>query len=331
MNDKFLVTFVLFAYNQEKFIREAIEGALSQTYSPLEIILSDDCSTDSTFQIMNDMASAYSGSHSVRVRACAKNRGWAEHINEVMAEVRGEFIVMAAGDDISKPIRVERLVQERLRNGSRFMCIYSGVSTMNRDGIIIQENYFDHNRSGDNLLDFVRYPYSLGPSYAFDSVVFRYFGPLLTDLRYEDFIFPFRTLLLGGKVSLIKESLVFYRINVGHLCDEVGLSPSALFLLRFRRKEIVFLQMLKDLQKKSTDKLCQSLVEKNLSIVQNRILLFSNDKFHAFLVSLNILTHDPRGLILILRQFAAIKYPKLSHQYRRYKQLIKNLLTNPVV
>lgn len=39
-----LVTFALFAYNQEKFIREAVEGAFAQTYESLEIILSDDCS-----------------------------------------------------------------------------------------------------------------------------------------------------------------------------------------------------------------------------------------------------------------------------------------------
>ena len=40
-----LVTFALFAYNQERYVREAVEGAFAQTYQPLEIILSDDCSS----------------------------------------------------------------------------------------------------------------------------------------------------------------------------------------------------------------------------------------------------------------------------------------------
>ncbi len=44
-----LVTFALFAYNQEQYIREAVEGAFSQTYEPLEIILSDDCSSATRF------------------------------------------------------------------------------------------------------------------------------------------------------------------------------------------------------------------------------------------------------------------------------------------
>ena len=60
-----LVTFALFAYNQEKYIREAIEGAFSQTYEPLEIILSDDCSRDDTHRIMCEMAAGYRGHHRV--------------------------------------------------------------------------------------------------------------------------------------------------------------------------------------------------------------------------------------------------------------------------
>lgn len=51
VTDQPLVTFALFAYNQEQYIREAVEGAFSQTYKPLEIILSDDCSRDRTFEI----------------------------------------------------------------------------------------------------------------------------------------------------------------------------------------------------------------------------------------------------------------------------------------
>ena len=47
-----LVTFALFTYNQERYVREAVEGVLAQTYEPLEIIISDDCSTDMTFSII---------------------------------------------------------------------------------------------------------------------------------------------------------------------------------------------------------------------------------------------------------------------------------------
>ena len=54
VTDRPLVTFALFAYNQEEFIREAVEGAFAQTYEPLEIILSDDCSSDRTYEIIQE-------------------------------------------------------------------------------------------------------------------------------------------------------------------------------------------------------------------------------------------------------------------------------------
>ena len=65
-NEKPLVTFPLFAFNQEQYIREAIEGAFAQTYEPLEISLSDDVSSDDTFEIKVQMANEYSGVHSVK-------------------------------------------------------------------------------------------------------------------------------------------------------------------------------------------------------------------------------------------------------------------------
>ena len=65
LGERPLICFGLLAYNQEPFIREAVEGALAQTYAPLEIILSDDCSTDRTFEIMQETVAAYRGPHKV--------------------------------------------------------------------------------------------------------------------------------------------------------------------------------------------------------------------------------------------------------------------------
>ena len=68
LKERPLVTFALFAYNQEKYIHEAVEGALAQTYEPLEIILSDDSSTDRTFEVMSELAKKYNGKNKVIVR-----------------------------------------------------------------------------------------------------------------------------------------------------------------------------------------------------------------------------------------------------------------------
>ena len=105
-----LITFALFAYNQEQFIEEAVQGALSQTYSPLETILSDDCSSDRTFEIMSRTADEYQGPHTIILNRNEPNLGLVPHVNKVIMELsHGELIVMAAGDDISLSERTETL------------------------------------------------------------------------------------------------------------------------------------------------------------------------------------------------------------------------------
>jgi len=102
-----LVTFAVIAYKQERFVREAVEGAFAQTYRPLEIILSDDCSPDRTFEIMQEMAAAYDGPHRVRLNRNERNLGLASHFNNILSAASGEILVISAGDDISGPSRVE--------------------------------------------------------------------------------------------------------------------------------------------------------------------------------------------------------------------------------
>lgn len=70
-----LVSYVLTAYNVEEFIEESVKCAFSQTYENLEIILSDDCSTDNTFNIMKKMADEYDGPHKIVLNRNEKNLG----------------------------------------------------------------------------------------------------------------------------------------------------------------------------------------------------------------------------------------------------------------
>lgn len=109
--DRPLVTFALFAYNQEKYIREAVEGAFSQTYSPLEIILSDDGSRDRTFEIIEEMARGYRGPHKILTRQNAENSGIFQHFISVLKIAKGAITVVAAGDDTSLPQRTSEIVK----------------------------------------------------------------------------------------------------------------------------------------------------------------------------------------------------------------------------
>lgn len=101
------MTFVLVSYNQSRYIEAALESAFSQTYNPLQIIVSDDCSTDGTFEIIESMAADYSGNHELVVRQTIKNLGVIRNVFETCRMASGEIVVIAAGDDVSYSDRCE--------------------------------------------------------------------------------------------------------------------------------------------------------------------------------------------------------------------------------
>jgi len=209
-----LVTFALFAYNQEQFIAEAVQGAFSQTYSPLEIILSDDCSTDKTFEIMQVMAARYQGSHTIVLNHNKTNLGLIRHINRVMEMVKGELIVGAAGDDVSLPHRTERIYAEYIASRYQVCSLFSNAIWIDENGNSL--GLLRRRPVSESQLSPYQYAARKDPalvhgcSHAWHRKVFDVFGPLSSDVGAEDLVIPFRSALLGG-ICYLDAPLVLYR------------------------------------------------------------------------------------------------------------------------
>lgn len=215
-DDRPLVTFALFAYNQEKYIREAVEGAFSQTYSPLEIILSDDCSSDRTFQIMKEMAREYNGPHRVSLVKRSNNLGLAVHVNEVFAEAAGKYIVVAAGDDISIPERTSMSVEAL--QARTVLLAHSAVDYIDQDGQAVKSGIHKDPPLfwGDfDLLDAARSKaLYIGATGAICRSLYKTYGPMEYRHAWEDLVLGFRA-ALSGSTQLIDRPLVKYRLAGG--------------------------------------------------------------------------------------------------------------------
>src|SRR5437879_13915559 len=83
VSEKPLLTLGVIAYNQEEFIENAVLGAFAQTYTPVEIILSDDCSSDGTFDVLQTMVAAYTGPHRIIMNRTECNRGVGGYVNRL--------------------------------------------------------------------------------------------------------------------------------------------------------------------------------------------------------------------------------------------------------
>jgi hypothetical protein len=101
------ISVVMSVYNGEKFLIEAIDSILGQTFADFEFIIIDDGSTDSTSKILSDYAK-----RDERVRVFAQeNRGRAESLNCGIDRARAPLIARMDADDISLPHRLEQQLE----------------------------------------------------------------------------------------------------------------------------------------------------------------------------------------------------------------------------
>jgi glycosyltransferase involved in cell wall biosynthesis len=220
-SSKPLLTFALAALNQERFIREAVEAAFAQTYSPLEIILSDDCSEDKTFELMCEMAKAYRGPHRIVLNRNPVRRSIGGHINRIMEVSQGELILAAAGDDISLPQRAQATYEAWDSSGRKATSIHSKIFQIDEDGNSIDEVFKTGCGDGARLVEQkaqpMQYVQTLEPlifgcAHAFSRKLYNVFGNLPDEVIHEDNALGFRS-ILAGQLLFINEPLVKYRIH----------------------------------------------------------------------------------------------------------------------
>lgn len=342
-----LLTFALFAYNQERFIAEAVQGALSQTYTPLEIILSDDCSTDRTFEIMQELAAEYKGPNRVIVRRNGRNLGLIGHINRVMELVQGEVIVAAAGDDISLPNRVERICQEYLANKRKAYSIFSNAIWIDEKGqkmnLLRKKAIDSKDLEIENYASRITPGFINGATHAWGREIFDFFGSLAEDIGAEDTVIPFRSTLLG-KIRYIHEPLVLYRRDADRLrSSSNGFFNYGKFRNNWNRQKRQHLAMyqcrLRDIERYSQCKYgkptdlyrrvmiitkshideLKNLVEISQSNLQEIVLLLSRQKrinsLFALLRTIMITTLSPLINFLVLLAYFQYQnlYQKITH------------------
>jgi len=114
-----LVTVILPCYNAALYVEEAVRSIMYQTYSNLEILLLDDCSTDGTSAILLSLAKE---DKRIRIIRNEQNLRLVKTLNKGIDEAKGEFIARMDADDISLPERIEKQVEFMLLHPEVDLC-----------------------------------------------------------------------------------------------------------------------------------------------------------------------------------------------------------------
>ncbi len=208
------VTFAVIAYKQAELVEDAIASAFAQSYPNLQILLSDDCSPDQTFDLMRAAAAAYKGPHQVTLNRNLRNLHIGGHVSTVNRLAEGELVVVAAGDDVSDPERTAKLVEAWLSGGKRAGVLHSACYRLHGNSKARHGNpTLGHLASAE--LAARHAALVIGATEAWDKSMFDHFGDFREGLVHEDHALPFRSLLLGRPVTYVDEPLVSYRQGTG--------------------------------------------------------------------------------------------------------------------
>jgi len=102
------VTIIITIYNKKKTIIESIKSIINQTYNNIELILVDDCSTDTSYDIVQEFIKKNNNYIPIKLLKTLKNSGCYVARNLAIKESSGDFISFQDGDDISLTTRIEK-------------------------------------------------------------------------------------------------------------------------------------------------------------------------------------------------------------------------------
>jgi glycosyltransferase involved in cell wall biosynthesis len=148
-----LVSVVVASYNHAEYLRRRMDSLLSQTYQDIEILVIDDCSPDSSMEVLRE----YEGRAKVRLIAREKNGGWVTVSNQGIDLTSGEYVLFANCDDECEPQMIERLVDGMKAHVSAgiVFCRSRMIDSDGRklsDDFVIRERHFRDRCAKDTLL-----------------------------------------------------------------------------------------------------------------------------------------------------------------------------------
>lgn len=136
--EKPLVSVVMAVHNAEDFIEETLKSIQNQTYENLEIILSDDCSTDNTVKLLNGYAEKDSR---IKVLISDRNRHVCYAENKAADKATGKYIALMGHDDLWRPSKIEKQVTFMEHETEYFGC-FSHVHVINEKQEVKDDNFY---------------------------------------------------------------------------------------------------------------------------------------------------------------------------------------------
>lgn len=115
------VTIGIPVYNSEKYLKETLESALSQTFPSIEYLIMDDCSTDTSMAIVQAYQQTHPRGEHIRIVHQPRNMGIGIARNRIIDEAQGQYLYFLDADDIITPDAISLLHENAIQNDAEMV------------------------------------------------------------------------------------------------------------------------------------------------------------------------------------------------------------------
>lgn len=223
MNNNDLISILVITYNSSKYVLETLESAKEQTYKNIELVISDDCSTDNTYDVCRSWIEKNKDYFkNVKLTRLEQNKGISSNCNNGLRYCSGKFIKLIAGDDILLENCINDNYNYSLTNNCKFLFSFPQILHENNDIMVKEqmESFYKQNTdfyrlsSKKQFLYLITRPYPMNPPTMFFSrkAILRLDG---FDERYfaEDFALYLKSTYHGMKLHLMPVDTIIYRVH----------------------------------------------------------------------------------------------------------------------
>lgn len=200
------VSIVLPVYNGERYLKQAIDSIIAQTFQAWELIIVNDCSTDTTDAIIANFTQV---DERIRVHNNTENLKLPRSLNVGFELARGEYYTWTSDDNILMPNMLERLVTE-LDSDKECGLVYSNERIIDESGNIVEDSVYDDRNINRSLSGY-------GASFLYRADVAERVGAYDPGLFLaEDYDYWLR-MYVETRVKYVPEVLYLYRCHSGNL------------------------------------------------------------------------------------------------------------------
>lgn len=189
-----LVSIVCLCYNHERFVSEALQSVLGQTYSNIQLIIVDDHSIDHSLVVIGKNILHHPSIEFIPLRF---NLGNCRAFNKGFEKVRGDFVIDLAGDDVLMPDRVETGMDALMGLGHDYGVHFSDAALIDENGgmLGLHSDRFPHETipQGDVYTQVLSRYFISSPTMMMRRQVFEKLEGYDESLAYEDFDFWVRS------------------------------------------------------------------------------------------------------------------------------------------